>query len=58
MKHPARPRAVLLDTCTVIYLANGDPMASEAIGMIAYAGLADGALISPSPLTRRRATFG
>jgi len=38
---------VLLDTCAVIYLANGDPMTEPAMDAIAQAGLADGVYISP-----------
>jgi PIN domain nuclease of toxin-antitoxin system len=38
---------VLLDTCAVIYLANGDPMAEPAMDAIIQAGLADGVYISP-----------
>lgn len=41
------PRAVLLDTCAVIWLANGDRMAPEAIAAILAAGQADGVLVSP-----------
>jgi PIN domain nuclease of toxin-antitoxin system len=43
----APPRAVLLDTCAVIYLANGDPIAKPAADAITHAGLADGVYISP-----------
>jgi hypothetical protein len=32
---------VLLDTCAVIYLANGDPIAKSAADAITHAGLAD-----------------
>jgi PIN domain nuclease of toxin-antitoxin system len=42
-----RPRAVLLDTCAVIYFANGDPMAEHAVDAIIHAGHADGVYISP-----------
>lgn len=41
------PRAVLLDTCAVIWLANGDPIASSATAAIIHAGLADGVFVSP-----------
>jgi PIN domain nuclease of toxin-antitoxin system len=44
--HP-HSRAVLLDTCAVIYLANGDPMAKPAVDAIIHAGQADGVFISP-----------
>jgi PIN domain nuclease of toxin-antitoxin system len=43
----ASPRAVLLDTCAVIWLANGDPMAASATAAIVDAGLSDGVFISP-----------
>jgi len=41
------PRAVLLDTCAVIWLANGDPLAGSAAAAIVGAGLADGVFVSP-----------
>ena len=47
MNRSALPRAVLLDTCAVIWLANGDPMAERATAAVVHAGLADGVLISP-----------
>lgn len=47
MRAPARPRAALLDTCAVIYLASGDLMAEPAVDAIIQAGLADGVCISP-----------
>jgi hypothetical protein len=40
-------RAVLLDTCAVIWLANGDPLASGALAAIVTAGLAGGVYVSP-----------
>lgn len=40
-------RAVLLDTCAVIWLANGDPMTNSATAAIIRAGLADGVFVSP-----------
>jgi PIN domain nuclease of toxin-antitoxin system len=40
-------RAVLLDTCAVIWLANGDPLESSATAAIVYAGSADGVFVSP-----------
>lgn len=43
----AATRAVLLDTCAVIWMANGSPMASGALAAIVEAGLADGIFISP-----------
>jgi PIN domain nuclease of toxin-antitoxin system len=38
--------AVLLDTCAVIWLANGDPLASPATAAILHAGTADGIFVS------------
>ncbi len=38
---------MLLDTCAVIWLANGDPMASSATAAILHAGAADGIFVSP-----------
>jgi PIN domain nuclease of toxin-antitoxin system len=43
----ALPRAVLLDTCAVIWLATGDPLAASAKAAIINAGLADGIFVSP-----------
>ncbi len=40
-------RAVLLDTCAVIWLANGDPLAPRALAAIVAAGLGDGVYVSP-----------
>lgn len=42
------PRAVLLDTCAVIWLANGDPIAPSALQAITHAALADGVFVSPA----------
>ncbi len=39
--------AVLLDTCAVIWLANGDPMQPAAIEAIVHAGLHGGIFVSP-----------
>lgn len=47
-KSESAPRAVLLDTCAVIWLANGDPIAQEALAAISYAALADGIFVSPA----------
>lgn len=47
MSRDARPRTVLLDTCAVIWLANGDPLASSATAAIIHAGSAGGIFISP-----------
>lgn len=47
MSRPVAPRAVLLDTCAMIWLANGDRIAPEAIAAIVAAGQADGVLVSP-----------
>lgn len=40
-------RAVLLDTCAVIWLANGDRMAPAALEAIRAAAMADGVFVSP-----------
>ncbi|WP_072384177.1 type II toxin-antitoxin system VapC family toxin [Novosphingobium sp. NDB2Meth1] len=42
------PNAVLLDTCAVIWLANGDVLAQEALAAISHAALAGGVLVSPA----------
>ena len=47
MNRGAQARAVLLDTCAVIWLANGDPMESSATAAIVHAGSADGVFVSP-----------
>ena len=47
MSRSAFPRAVLLDTCAVIWLANGDPIAERATAVIVHAGLAEGVFVSP-----------
>ncbi len=39
--------AVLLDTCAVIWLANGDPLDAAAVDAIIYAGLHGGVFVSP-----------
>lgn len=39
--------AVLLDTCAVIWLANGDPMSPQAMQAIRAAGLAQAIHVSP-----------
>jgi len=36
-----------LDTCAVIWLANGDPLASSAMAAILHAGSRDGIFVSP-----------
>jgi PIN domain nuclease of toxin-antitoxin system len=43
----APPSAVLLDTCAVIWLANGDALASSATAAILHAGAGDGIFVSP-----------
>jgi PIN domain nuclease of toxin-antitoxin system len=43
----SQPSAVLLDTCAVIWLANGDPLHDGAAGKIIHAALADGVFVSP-----------
>jgi PIN domain nuclease of toxin-antitoxin system len=40
--------AVLLDTCAVIWLANGDKLATEALDAIVHAGLHGGIFVSPA----------
>ena len=47
MSEPALPRAVLLDTCAVIWLANGDPLAGPAVAAITNAGATEGVFVSP-----------
>jgi PIN domain nuclease of toxin-antitoxin system len=42
----ASPAAVLLDTCAVIWLANGVSLSRTAIDAIVHAGLADGVFVS------------
>ncbi len=42
------PRAVLLDTCAVIWLANGYPIGADALAAISHAALADGIFVSPA----------
>ena len=43
----AAAEAVLLDTCAVIWLANGDPMAPEALECIARAARTGALFVSP-----------
>jgi PIN domain nuclease of toxin-antitoxin system len=43
----ASPRAVLLDTCAIIWLVNGNPLAISATAAIIYAGCANGVFVSP-----------
>jgi PIN domain nuclease of toxin-antitoxin system len=43
----ATPGSVLLDTCTLIWLANGDRMRPQAADAIVAAGLSGGILVSP-----------
>jgi PIN domain nuclease of toxin-antitoxin system len=40
------PPAVLLDTCAVIWLANGEPLPPAAMSTIINAGLTDGMFVS------------
>ncbi|MGH7059238.1 MAG: type II toxin-antitoxin system VapC family toxin [Stellaceae bacterium] len=47
MSENTLPRAVLLDTCAVIWLANGDPMATAALAAIVDAGVGGGVYVSP-----------
>jgi PIN domain nuclease of toxin-antitoxin system len=39
--------AVLLDTCAVIWLANGDPLTAGSVAAIVHAGLHGGVFVSP-----------
>jgi len=41
------PTAVLLDTCAIIWLANGDPLEAGAMEAIAQAARANGTFVSP-----------
>lgn len=47
MSEASLPEAVLLDTCAVIWLANGDPMAPEALAAIDHAARHGGVFVSP-----------
>jgi PIN domain nuclease of toxin-antitoxin system len=47
MKAGVRAPAVLLDTCAVIWLANGEPLAKGADAEIIHAGMNDGVFVSP-----------
>jgi PIN domain nuclease of toxin-antitoxin system len=47
MSAQSGPAAVLLDTCAVIWLANGDPLRNSADATIIHAALADGIFVSP-----------
>ena len=40
-------RGVLLDTCAMIWLANGDPLAAPALAAIIHAGQTAGVFVSP-----------
>jgi hypothetical protein len=40
------PLAVLLDTCAVIWFANGAPLPTATVSAIVYAGLNDGIFVS------------
>lgn len=40
-------RALLLDTCALIWFANGEPLQNGAGAAIAFAAMADGAFVSP-----------
>lgn len=39
--------ALLLDTCAIIYLANGVPLPASVLGLLAQAQSGDGILVSP-----------
>jgi len=41
------PDAVLLDTCAIIWLTNGNPIAELAVAAILHAGRANGVFVSP-----------
>jgi PIN domain nuclease of toxin-antitoxin system len=47
MSAASQPTAVLLDTCAVIWLANGDPLENDSNSKITFAALADGVFVSP-----------
>ena len=47
MRGARQPPAVLLDTCALIWLANGDPLQDQADAKIIHAALADGVFVSP-----------
>lgn len=47
MRTGEAPRAVLLDTCAVIWLANGNPLDAAAVASIIEAGQAEGIFVSP-----------
>lgn len=40
--------AFLLDTCTIIWLANGAPLRPDVVARIVRAGLAEGIFVSPA----------
>lgn len=42
-----QPNAVLLDTCAVLWLANGRPMSATAVAAIVAAGLESAIFVSP-----------
>jgi PIN domain nuclease of toxin-antitoxin system len=43
----AMPASVLLDTCAVIWLVNGDRLRQQAVDAIVAAGLSNGIFVSP-----------
>jgi len=47
MSEAALARALLLDTCALIWLANGDPLTKTATEAIDHAGRADRVFVSP-----------
>ena len=47
-KPASAPGAVLLDTCAVIWLANGDLIGPDALAAISHAALAGGIFVSPA----------
>jgi PIN domain nuclease of toxin-antitoxin system len=47
MSAASQPTAVLLDTCAVIWLANGDSLRDQADSKIIQAALTEGVFVSP-----------
>ena len=47
MSAAALPRSLLLDTCALIWLANGDPLTRTATEAIDHAGRTEGVFVSP-----------
>ncbi len=51
MRDADAPRAVLLDTCAVIWLANREKLRPEAVEVIFHAGEHEGIFIKLAPFT-------